>query len=56
MHHHNANFYLLPDGAVSEAYNFGKGLEAFPNITPNVSHLSLQNTIKELVIWKTVLL
>lgn len=55
MHHHNANFYLLPDGAVSEAYNFGKGLEAFPYVVPNVSHLRLQNTIKELAIWKTFL-
>ena len=49
MHHLNANFYLLPDGAVSEASNFGEGLEAFPFVTPNISHLSIRKEVARLI-------
>ena len=49
MHHHNANFYLLPDGAASEASNFGEGLEAFPFVTPNISHLSIRKEVARLI-------
>ena len=56
MHHHNANFYLLPDGAASEASNFGEGLEAFPYVVPDISQLKFQNIIKKLAIWEIILL
>jgi len=56
MAHHNANFYLLPDGSTSLATNFGKGLDAFPYVSPDINHLCLHTTIKKLPIWKTITL
>jgi hypothetical protein len=55
MAQYKANFYLLNDHASSLPTSFGKALEAYPYVVPDMRALEWSHVLDALPLWHTIL-